>query len=227
MKTSIVRISQADPAAAAAPPPPAPDPMAGGAPPIDMGGGLGGGLGAPPMPGAPAGGPAGGAADTTTAQGVPYALENLGMILKDAELQKKLSEILSSSSNIGSTSEEEIANVIFQMYGGNKLGGIDEWKKGERKPEKQVDDEEIKNTRKERWKRLPEGKTLDTLDIPVTLDNIMSAVKAISFGISKAKSKEAPAGGGAMAGVHYKNMVKISQYLDNLGFYQLADHVID
>jgi hypothetical protein len=222
MKTSITRIAQADPAAAAAPPP-VPDPMAGGAPPMDMG------MGAmPPMPGmpAPAGG-AGGPTDNTTAQGVPYPLENLGMILKDAELQKKLSEILSSSSNVGSTSEEEIANVIFQMYGGNKLGGIDDWKKGERVPDKQTDDQEIENTRKTRWKRLPAGKTLNTLEIPVTLDNIMQAVKAISFGISKAKSKEAPAGGGgAMASQHYKNMVRISSLLDKLGFYRLADRVM-
>jgi hypothetical protein len=221
MKTSILRISQADPAAAAAAP--APDPMAGAPPPMDMG------MGAmPPMPGmpAPAGG-AGGATDTTTAQGVPYPLENLGMILKDAELQKKLSEILSSSSNIGSTSEEEIANVIFQMYGGNKLSGIDSWKKGERLPDKEVDEKEIEATRKTRWKRLPAGKTLDTLEIPVTLDNIMQAVKAISFGISKAKSKEAPAGGGgAMASQHYKNMVRISTLLDELGFYRLADRVM-
>jgi len=221
MKTSILRIAQADPAAAAVAP--APDPMAGAAPPMDMG------MGAmPPMPGMPA--PAGGATgqtDNTTAQGVPYPLENLGMILKDAELQKKLSEILSSSSNVGTTSEEEIANVIFQMYGGNKLSGIDSWKKGERAPDKQVDDKEIKSTREERWKRLPAGKTLDTLEIPVTLDNIMQAVKAISFGISKAKSKEAPAGGGgAMASLDYKNMVRISTLLDELGFYRLSDRVM-
>ena len=222
MKTSILRISQAEPAPAA----PAPDPTAGAgaAPPMDMG--LGG---MPPMPGAPApaGGAAGGSTDTTTAQGVPYPLDNLGMILKDAELQKKLSEILSSSSNVGTTSEEEIANVIFQMYGGNKLGGIDEWKKGERLPDKQADDKEIEATRQERWKRLPAGKTLDTLEIPITLDNIIQAVKAISFGISKAKSKEAPAGGGgAMASQHYKNMVRISTLLDELGFYRLADRVM-
>lgn len=221
MKTSILRIAQADPAAAAAAP--APDPMAGVAPPMDMG------MGAmPPMPGMPA--PAGGATgqtDNTTAQGVPYPLENLGMILKDAELQKKLSEILSSSSNVGTTSEEEIANVIFQMYGGNKLSGIDSWKKGERLPDKEVDAKEIEATRKTRWKRLPAGKTLDTLEIPVTLDNIMQAVKAISFGISKAKSKEAPAGGGgAMASQHYKNMVRISTLLDELGFYRLSDRVM-
>lgn len=220
MKTSILRIAQADPAAAA----PAPDPSAGAmaAPPMDMG------MGAmPPMPtGAPAGAPAG-TTDNTTAQGVPYPLENLGMILKDAELQKKLSEILSSSSNVGSTSEEEIANVIFRMYGGNKLGGIDEWKKGERLPDKEVDQEEIESTRNSRWKRLPAGKTLNTLEIPVTLDNIMQAVKAISFGISKAKSKEAPAGGGgAMASQHYKNMVRISTLLDELGLYRLADRVM-
>ena len=221
MKTSILRIAQADPAAAAAAP--APDPLAGVAPPMDMG------MGAmPPMPGMPA--PAGGATgqtDNTTAQGVPYPLENLGMILKDAELQKKLSEILSSSSNVGTTSEEEIANVIFQMYGGNKLSGIDSWKKGERLPDKEVDAKEIEATRKTRWKRLPAGKTLDTLEIPVTLDNIMQAVKAISFGISKAKSKEAPAGGGgAMASQHYKNMVRISTLLDELGFYRLSDRVM-
>jgi len=220
MKTAILRIAQGDPAAAA----PAPDPSAGAPPPMDMG------MGAmPPMPGAPApvGGAAGGPTDTTTAQGVPYPLENLGMILKDAELQKKLSETLSSSSNIGTTSEEEIANVIFKMYGGNKLGGIDAWKKGERLPDKEVDDKEIEATRHERWKRLPTGKTLETLEIPVTLDNIMQAVKAISFGISKAKSKEAPAGGGgAMASRHFKNMVRISTLLDELGFYRLADRVM-
>ena len=224
MKTSILRISQADPAAAAAPP--APDASA-APPPMDMGAGLGGGLGAPPMPGAPPPGGAAGGTDTTTAQGIPYPLENLGMILKDAELQKKLSEILSSTSNIGSTSEEEIANYIWKMYGGNKLGGVDSWKMGERKLDEQASEEEIKATRNERWKRLPEGKTLETLEIPVTLDNLMEAVKAISFGTSKAKSKEAPAGGGAMAAMHYKNMVKISQYLDTLGFYRLADHVLD
>jgi len=220
MKTSILRIAQADPAAAAAAPPP--DPGAAAPPPMDMG------MGAmPPMPGMPApAGAAGGPTDNTTAQGVPYPLENLGMILKDAELQKKLSEILSSSSNVGSTSEEEIANVIFRMYGGNKLGGIDGWKKGERLPEKEVDAKEIEATRNDRWKRLPAGKTLDTLEIPVTLDNIMQAVKAISFGISKAKSKEAPAGGGAMASSHYKNMVRISAYLDELGFHRLADHIM-
>lgn len=224
MKTSILRISQADPAASAAPP--ALDASA--APPPIMGGGLGMGLGAPPpMPGAPAPGGMPGSNDTTTAQGVPYALENLGMILKDAELQKKLSEILSSTSNVGSTSEEEIANYIWKMYGGNKLGGVDDWKVGERKIGEKADDKEIEATRETRWKRLPEGKNLETLEIPVTLDNLMQAVKAISFGISKAKSKEAPAGGGAMANNHYKNMVKISQYLDNLGFYRLADHVLD
>lgn len=224
MKNTILRISQADPAAAA--PAPAPDLSAAAPPPMDMGGGMGLG-GMPPMPGAPAAGAPGGAVDTTTAQGVPYPLENLGMILKDAELQKKLSEILSSSSNIGTTSEEEIANHIWKMYGGNKLGGVDDWKKGERKIDVQADDEEIKNTRDTRWKRLPEGKTLDTLEIPVTLENIMQAVKAISFGISKAKSKEAPAGGGAMASRDYKKMVRISHYLDSLGYYRLADRVLD
>lgn len=224
MKNTILRISQADPAAATAPAPGsgAAAPM----PPMDMGAGMG--LGAmPPMPGAPAAGAPGGAVDTTSAQGVPYPLENLGMILKDAELQKKLSEILSSSSNIGTTSEEEIANYIWKMYGGNKLGGVDDWKKGERKPDIQSDEEEINNTKDTRWKRLPEGKTLATLEIPVTLDNIMQAVKAISFGISKAKSKEAPAGGGALASRDYKKMVRISYYLDHLGFHRLADHLLD
>lgn len=223
MKNSILRISQADPAAAA----PmdmgaAPAPDMGAAPPMDMGGGMG----MPPMPGAPAPAGPGGPVDTTSAQGVPYPLENLGMILKDAELQKKLSEMLSSSANVNTTSEEEIANIIWQMYGGNKLGGVDASKIGERIPEKEVDDKEVKATDKSRWKRLPSGKTLSTLEIPITLKNVEDAVKAISFGISKAKSKEAPAGGGAMASNHFKNMVKLSAYLDKIGHYQLADRIL-
>ena len=137
MKTSIYRIAQADPAGAspAAPPPP-PPPMGGdmGAPPMDLGMG-----GMPPMPGAPA--PSSAPSSTAPTGGLLYPLENLGMILKDANIEKKLSEILSSSENINTTSEEEIANVIFQEYGGNKLGGVDGFKVGERIPNKEVDTE--------------------------------------------------------------------------------------
>ena len=217
MKNSITRISQAEPGA---------DPMAGAPPPppMDMGGGMPPPM--PSMPGAPPppGGP-GGPMDTTSAQGVPFPLENLGMILKDAELQKKLSEILSSSENVNTTSEEEIANHIWQMYGGDELGGVDSSKVGERQPKAEADPEEVKRTEDSRWKRLPSGKTLSTLDIPITLSDIEKAVKAISFGISKAKSKEAPTGGGAMASENSQKMVRISKYLDNLGFHRLADHI--
>jgi hypothetical protein len=189
---------------------------------MDMGG-------MPPMPSMPGAPPppggAGGPTDTTSAQGVPYPLENLGMILKDAELQKKLSEILSSSANVNTTSEEEIANHIWKMYGGDDLGGVDSSKVGERKPKAEADSKEVERTETTRWKRLPSGKTLSTLDIPITLSDIEKAVKAISFGISKAKSKEAPAGGGAMASVNSQKMVRISKYLDKLGFHRLADHI--
>lgn len=207
MPKQILRISQAPPAAAPPPPAAAPPP-----PPMDMGMGMGAppmdmGMGAAPMglpaPGAPAGAP-----------GVPsklslYPLENSGMILMDAEIEKRLKEQFASTENINTTSEEEIANEIWIEYGGNKLGGVDKEKVGKRLPDVEVDENEIKNTRDSKWKRLPFGKNLD--DLGITLDDIRDMVISLSQGIAAAKKKEAPGGGAPMASLKLDNLIKLAK----------------
>jgi hypothetical protein len=227
--SKFIRLAQADPAAAAAAPPP--DPSAGmGMPATDpgmalgmpsLGGGMGGGMGAPTAGGA------GGPTQTTSSTNLKYPLENMGMILKDANVEKLLAETFSSSKNEGTNSEEELANKIWQEYGGDKFGGVSPGKLSERVPKKEVDDKEVEATDDSKWKRLPAGKNLDDLDL--TLEDMVNSIKAISFGISKAKSKEAPAGGGGgglMASVkHHRRMVRLSETLDNLGFHHLSDKI--
>jgi hypothetical protein len=221
------RIAQADPAAAAPAPaaaPPMPDPSAGmGMPATDPGMALGmppmgGGMGAP----ASAGGPSAGGVDAP----IKYPLENLGMILKDANVVKMIEENPSSGEG-PSRSEEKLGNKIWQMYGGDKLGGVNPGKVGERVPKKEVSDEELQKTEDTRWKRLPAGKTLADLDI--TLQDFVDNVEAISFGNSIAKKKEAPAGGGGGMGLastqHHRKMIRLSETLDSLGFHKLADKI--
>lgn len=223
MKSKINRISQAPTATpdVAPPMPSAPTPAMPSGP--DMG------LGMPPMAPTSMGGDMGGAGaatQQTLTQPSLFPLTNLGMILKDFGIEKELSETLSSSSNINTTSEEEIANLIWEMYGGHKLGKYAiKSKKGTRIEGKEVDPKELERTEKTRWKRLPLGKTLSTLDIPITLKDVEKAVKSISFGISKAKAKEAPAGGGALA-TNKNSYIKIAKDLDNLGFYHISDSMI-
>lgn len=155
-----------------------------------------------------------------------YPLENLGMILKDINVVKMIQENPSSGKKLNTHSEEELGNKIWQMYGGDKFGGVNPGRVGERVPKKEVSDEEVSRTEDTRWKRLPSGKTLADLDI--TLQDIVDNVEAISFGNSIAKKKEAPAGGGGglMASIiHHRRMVRLSETLDSLGFHQLSDKI--
>ena len=209
MPNPIFRISQAPPDAGAPPPPaPIPDPLAGGAPPMDLG------MGAP-MGGAPMGGAPMGAAPATGPISTPkaslYPLENSGMILLDAEIEKRLKEQFASTENLGTTSEEEIANEIWIEYGGNKFGGVDRTKVGKRMPDKEVDDAEVKRTRDKKWERLPLGKNLD--DLGITLDDIRDMVISFSQGIAAAAKKGAGGPGGAPALASLKNnqLIKLAQ----------------
>jgi len=211
MPSPITRISQAPPpeAALAPPPPPAGDPMAGGMPPMDMGMGAPP-MGAPPMGAPPMGGPAG-APPTTAPKSSLYPLENSGMILVDAEVEKRLKEQFASTKNINTTSEEEIANEIWQEYGGNKLGGVDQEKVGKRLPDKEVDEAEIKRTRDSKWQRLPLGKNLD--DLGITLDDIRDMVISLSQGIASAAKKGAGGAGAppAMASLKINDLIRLAQ----------------
>ena len=215
MKSQIIRISQADPGAAPAPaptpdiaPPPPPSTGMPSPTPSPMGGSA---------PTAPSSGPT-----SSFANGLPFPLENLGMILIDVNAEKMLKETFSSSSNINTTSAEEVANRIWQMYGGNKNGGIYRNRIGERNPDEEADEDEIKRTKKTRWKRLPKGKTMASLEVPITLEDMQKAIQALSYGLAKAKSKEQPSGGGMMASNENK-FIKIAETFDKYGLYKLSD----
>lgn len=218
MKFQIIRISQAEPGAAPitapAPEAPPPPPMGMGAPPpLPMGGS---------SPASAPGGPA-----TSFTNGIPFPLENIGMILIDVNAEKMLKETFSSSPNIGTTSAEEIANKIWMMYGGNKKGGVYKFRTGKRKPDAEVDEQEIKRTKKNRWERLPDGKTMATLEVPITLSDMQKAIQALSFGLAKAKSKEQPSGGGGMMASKNDQFIKLAETFDKFGYYRLTDCIFD
>lgn len=185
--------------------------------PMDPMGGMGMGMPTAPtaMPGAPQTPP--------SAQKVIKApLSNLGLILADAEIEKKLLEQLEDN-------EQGIANKIWLQYGGQEDGGVDQDKRGERKDDEEASDEEIKATDKTRWKRLPEGQNL--LDLEISLDDFANAIKFLSFGFAKNKSKEqggGAAGGGmpGMASRKLENMVKLARNFDLLGMYNVADRIL-
>lgn len=220
MKNPIIRIAQAGPGAEApAPPPPPPADMGGGGPPLPPLGGLDMGGGMPP-PGGPGAPPAGGPG--LQAKIIKEPLENLGMILADVDIKKILSEKLSNTPKIDTTGEEEIANSdVWQVYGGDELGGIIPGRVGERLKKQQVDDSEIEKTDETRWKRLPKGKNL--IDLGITLQNVEDAVKSISFSMSKEMASNK--GGGPMAYTK-DQIIRIAQQLDKLGFYKEADIVL-
>jgi hypothetical protein len=185
-------------------------------PPMDPMAGMG--LG---MPAAPMAMPAPAAPPSDQKQ-IKIPLANLGLILADAGIEKKLLEQLEDN-------EQGIANDVWMQYGGEEDGGVDESKRGKRKDTEEVTDEEIKATDKTRWERLPEGQNL--LDLEISLDDFANAVKFLSFGFAKNKGKEqgggaAPGGMPGMASRKLENMVKLAQNLDLLGMYSVADRIL-
>ncbi len=175
------------------------------------------GLGAPP-PVAPTAGPgmAGGNAEKI----IRIPLTNLGLILADAQIEKKLMEDFEDN-------ELDLANEIWIQYGGQENGGVVDSRVGKRIDGQEVDDAEIERTEKSRWERLPEGQNLD--DIDVELSDFANAIKYLSFGFSKNKAKEQPAPGGGMPGMasrNLENMVKLARNLDSMGLYRIADRMM-
>jgi hypothetical protein len=173
------------------------------------------------MPAAPMAMPAPAAPPSDQKQ-IKIPLANLGLILADAGIEKKLLEQLEDN-------EQGIANDVWLQYGGEEDGGVDESKRGKRKDTEEVTDEEIKATDKTRWERLPEGQNL--LDLEITLDDFANAVKFLSFGFAKNKGKEqgggaAPGGMPGMASRKLENMVKLAHNFDLLGMYSVADRIL-
>lgn len=173
------------------------------------------------MPAAPMAMPA--PAEPASAQKqIKIPLANLGLILADAEIEKKLLEQLEDN-------EQDIANGVWVEYGGKENGGVDQEKRGKRKDTEEASEEEIKATDKTRWERLPEGQNLN--DLEITLDDFANAVKFLSFGFAKNKGKEqggGAAGGGmpGMASRKLENMVKLAHNFDLLGMYSVADRIL-
>ena len=153
---------------------------------------------------------------------IKIPLANLGLILADAEIEKKLLEKLEDN-------EQGIANDVWMQYGGEEDGGVNQSRRGKRKESEEAAEEEIKATDKTRWERLPEGQNL--LDLEISLDDFANAVKFLSFGFAKNKGKEqgGAAGGGGMPGMASRKldtMVKLAQNLDLLGLYSVADRIL-
>jgi hypothetical protein len=153
---------------------------------------------------------------------IKVPLANLGLILADAEIEKKLLEQLEDD-------EQGIANDVWNQYGGEEDGGVDQSKRGKRKDSEEASEEEIKATDKTRWERLPVGQNL--LDLEISLDDFANAIKFLSFGFAKNKGKEqgGAAGGGGMPGMASRkldNMVKLAHNLDLLGMYSVADRIL-
>ena len=174
------------------------------------------------MPAAPMAMPVAPAAPASDQKQILVPLSNLGLILADAEIEKKLLEQLEDN-------EQGIANDIWIQYGGAEDGGVDKEKRGKRKETEETTDEEIKRTNKTRWERLPDGQNL--LDLEISLDDMANAVKFLSFGFAKNKGKEqggGAAGGGmpGMASRKLENMVKLAHNFDLLGMYSVADRIL-
>jgi len=179
--------------------------------------GMGMGMPAAPMamPGAPAEPPSG-------QKQIKVPLANLGLILADAEIEKKLLEQLEDN-------EQDIANGVWIQYGGEEDGGVDAGKRGKRTDSEEASDEEIKATDKTRWERLPQGQNLN--DLEITLDDFANAIKFLSFGFAKNKGKEQGGGaaGGGMPGLASRKlevMVKLAHNFDLLGMYSVADRIL-
>ena len=183
-------------------------------PPMDPLAGMG-------MPASPMAMPGPPTAPNSAQKQITVPLANLGLILADAEIEKKLLEQLEDN-------EQGIANDIWIQYGGEEDGGVDLSKRGKRRDSEDATEEEMKATDKTRWERLPEGQNL--LDLEITLDDFANAVKFLSFGFAKNKGKEqgGAAGGGmpGMASRKLDTMVKLAHNLDLLGMYSVADRIL-
>lgn len=228
MKNPILRIAQEAPPGGA-PPPPAPGGDMGAPPPMDMGmppmDSMMGGMGGPPGGGPPPG------ASAQPELPILTPLDSAGAILKDYGIDNSLKTLLSNSPREGSTGEEEIANLIWRNYGGDKLGGVVPGRVGKRsydepptEPEKLniVENSDGLRPVQNRWIRLPEGQSL--LDLDITLENIKEAVSAISVSNSLSEAAKAKAGGGGpTASISLKNRVILANKLDQLGLYEYAD----
>lgn len=186
-------------------------------PPPDLGGGadMGMGMGMPPMPGAPPAAPTSNSPFSTTTP-ILYPLDNIGAILSDAPIGLLIKNNLTKTDSV-------IANNIWEMYGGDKFGGVNSSFEGKRKLGEEADQSELERTENRRWERLPEGKTIKDI---TSLDELVLAVRNFSLGITKQESASEKGGGGmGLASRKLDDMIKLAKNLDAIGEYRLADKI--
>jgi hypothetical protein len=187
-------------------------------------------MGAPPMGMPPMGAPP---VMPTAAPGAPVdpereeigsPLDTLGKILYDVDAPTLIMQMTGSS-------PEDVATSVWEMYGGEKTGGVDKSKIGARIPKTDVEPEEEKKEQKatenSRWRRLPQGKHIGNI---TRLDELVSTMKGLVMNTIKNESKKGQGGpgGGAppmpMASAKQK-WVRMAEKLDQQGEYQLADSI--
>lgn len=205
----FTRTAQAPPPDLAAPPMP-PMPPPGGMPDL----GMPPGLGAPPaVPAAAPGAP------SSDREEIGSPLDTLGKILYDVDVTTFVMDHMDKE-------PAEIALAIWELYGGDKMGGVMKERKGERVEKKDVKPEEEKaeqkRTEKTRWKRLPEGQTIADI---TSLEEMASILKGLTLNlVGNEKKKGAGGGPGGMPSMAASKMqVRLARLLDAEGSWRAAD----
>ena len=143
-------------------------------------------------------------------------LDSLGKILADLDFKTFL------ENNFG-TDSDELAHKIWVMYGGSE-DELDPGKKGERKDspssndvtqQSQAQEEEYNRTRKSRWKRLPEGVSIEEITDPQT---IAIAITNGFATLTKMNSKPAQAGSTI-------NLIRIAEVAELNKDFRFADKI--
>jgi len=214
----FAQVPPADPMAGGGMPPAGPMGGMGGMPPMGMDPMGMGGMGAPPtlptaMPGAVG----------AQREEIGSPLDKLGKILYDIDINSLL------LTQIGDEIEDT-ALTVWTLYGGDEEGvDVVEGRVGKRIKRKNVskedEEQEQKATEDKRWERLPEGMAISDI---TTMDKLVAQIRGIASSAVKneIKAQGAAAGGGGMPMAHRnRNLVKIAQKLDKIGFYSLADSI--
>lgn len=147
--------------------------------------------GAPPMGAAPMGAPPGPPPPPPGKEPILGPLKGVGDLLRDAGIE----QLIASNPD---EDEEGLALKIWTQYGGEPDGEVDPTKVGERKageppPPPDAVDAELKDTDQERWRRLPDGKTIADI---TSLGDLAEIMRSVIFGaIKKLKTPPAPPGG--------------------------------
>jgi hypothetical protein len=187
-------------------PPPGPESQAGLS--TMQTGGPGSGGGGPAPEEVPAG-------PQSTFKVIYSPLDTLGKILADLDFKTFL------ENNFG-TDPVDLAKQIWVMYGGNE-NELRKGKPGQRKENPLSDDpmqleklqkEEYNRTRNSRWKRLPEGKSIDEITNPQALEQSI-----IGGYLALAKENSKPAQSSALT------WLKIAEIADKIGNHKYADKI--